>query len=266
MKDQAYTLRKLANNEVKSQYSMNILNKSSNKPCSVISLISAEKKAGKSNLIVNLAAGIENINKKILIIELADSKRGILNSIINTDNIEEVENHTNYKKHKYFQNIDIITDVIFKDTEGKVNIKSFINKIKAENIYDYILIDTDYALDYLAIGMMVESDKILLVSKPKQSAITESYLLIKSLAKSSIPEKISVIINSAYNDKEAYELFSNLNKTTLRFLNIAIRYVGCTNIVNKIGYYNSIKEPIYIQDAETIYKSNIDKIIENIIT
>lgn len=178
-----------------------------------IMFVSCNEKEGTSTIISDIAIYLANIGKKVLIIDLnlinpsiskmLNVDSSILKSIFEDINFEEYITETDIKNLDVFsiKEMPSKTSDILKSDE----IKSFIQNIKNECIYDYIFIDTP------------------------SISVSHDIEIISSYA----DEVIIIVENKKLKESQLLDLKDNLYKANLKILGV---------ILNKLNYKKTIKE------------------------
>lgn len=167
-----------------------------------IGIISLKGGVGKTSTTIALGASIADFGKKVLLIDgnLSAPNLGIhLNNINPEITIHHVlQGKKNIKEAIYKSgNIDIIPASIFNRT--KTNPLKLKDKIKLlKRYYDYIIIDSSPALNEETLGVILASDKLLVVTTPDLPTISMT-LKATRLAKSRGTPIIGLIINKVHN-------------------------------------------------------------------
>ena len=92
--------------------------------------------------------------------------------------------------------------------------------------FDIMLIDTAAGISANVIYFNINADEILVVATPEPTSITDAYALMKVLSVKHNTANFKLIVNSAINEKEAEDVYNQLNLVTGRFLDISLEYYG----------------------------------------
>jgi flagellar biosynthesis protein FlhG len=90
---------------------------------------------------------------------------------------------------------------------------------------DYILFDTPAGISLTVTAFLEPSDRVVLVTMPEPTALTDAYALIKVLAKRGRRDRIGVLVNQAA-EAEARAIFRGLAWVTEQFLDQQLDYLG----------------------------------------
>ncbi len=218
----------------------NIIKANSQLPLArVITVTSGKGGVGKSNTAINLAVQFRKMGKRVIIL---DADFGLANIEIMFGAVP---------KHNLFDLIyqgkkiqDIITwgpmEIGFisggSGIAGMSNLSvDYLNYIirnlkELDEMADIILVDTGAGISDAVLEFLVASGEILLVTTPEPTSITDSYSLIKALARhprySHEATGIKVVANKVRDEEEAEALFNKLEMVVDRYLNIPISYLG----------------------------------------
>jgi flagellar biosynthesis protein FlhG len=92
--------------------------------------------------------------------------------------------------------------------------------------FDYILIDTGAGISDYTVEFVLSADKIIVVTTPEPTAITDAYAMIKVLFFRAKHPNISLSINMAQTEDEAKNIFNKINLIVQHFLNKTISSMG----------------------------------------
>ena len=90
---------------------------------------------------------------------------------------------------------------------------------------DYILFDTPAGISLTVTAFLEPSDRVVLVTMPEPTALTDAYALIKVLARRGRRDGIGVLVNQA-DEAEGRSIFRGLSRVTEQFLNLQIEFLG----------------------------------------
>ncbi|QNO16436.1 MinD/ParA family protein [Alkalicella caledoniensis] len=223
MIDQAHGLREL---KLKSQAKYN--------NTEVITVTSGKGGVGKSNTSVNLALSMASLGKKVLLIDVdiglanVDLLLGIYSKYTLFDFFNGMQNIETIIQN-VAENMDVISGgSAFTDSDLIENIERRKLNLELEKIlgYDYIIFDTGAGITKSVTDFCLIADKVLMVTTPEPTAITDAYALLKSLYKKDKDIKINIVVNRATNSKEGEVTANKLIKVSESFLHQKPVYVG----------------------------------------
>ena len=102
--------------------------------------------------------------------------------------------------------------------------------VKLDQMYDVVIIDTGAGITDSVMEFVMMSPEVVLVVTPEPTSITDSYSLIKALARhskySSETTTVKVVANRVRGEQEAEMLFHKLETVVDKYLKIPIEYLG----------------------------------------
>ncbi len=200
-----------------------------------ICITSGKGGVGKSNFILNMAIAMSIRNKKVLLID-ADMNLSNLDILLGI-----------YPQYSIKNLLDDIVDVedilvegpkgvkILPASSGDLNVARNAKKVQESLIqalqelrpkFDYILIDTGAGISEYTMDFVYSSDKVIVVTTPEPTSITDAYALIKMLFYHSRNPDISVVINMAQSEKEGKVIYDKISQILSHFLNKQVRFLG----------------------------------------
>lgn len=91
---------------------------------------------------------------------------------------------------------------------------------------DWLVIDTGAGLGANTVAFAAAADRILVVSTPEPTSMTDAYGMIKTLAPRVGPEAIEVVVNQAHDEEEARAVFARLDRVSRAFLGRPLTAAG----------------------------------------
>lgn len=242
----------------------NIIKANSQLPLArVITVTSGKGGVGKSNTAINLAVQFRKMGQRVIIL---DADFGLANIEIM---FGAVPKHNLFDLIYQGKNIrDIITpgpmEIGFisggSGIAGMSNLdKDYLNYIimnlkELDEMADMILVDTGAGISDAVLEFLVASGEILLVTTPEPTSITDSYSLIKALARhpryAAQTTKIKVIANKVRGEDEAELLFEKLDMVVNRYLELPISYLGMIPQDEKLAQAVMQQMPVSIDHPE----------------
>ena len=243
--------------------------KKTDKLAKLIAITSGKGGVGKTNFILNLAISMSIRGKKVLLID-AD---------MNLSNIDVLLGiYPEYTLANLLDE-DITVDKLL--IEGPRGIKLLSassgdlmvmqNQRKYQQMlidiymdmrkdFDYILIDTgagitDYTMDFL-----YATDKIIVVTTPEPTAITDAYAMIKVLFFRAKNPNISLIINMAQTEDEAKTIYNKINLIVQHFLNKSVNNLGFILLDKNVKESVREQAPLIIKRPRSTASANIHNI------
>ena len=125
------------------------------------------------------------------------------------------------------------------------------NLAQLDAITDIIIVDTGAGISDAVLEFLVASGEILVVTTPEPTSITDSYSLIKALARhkrfSTENSQIKVIANKVENSAEGQALYNKLNAVVARYLKLPLNYLGAVPEDNLLTKAVMQQTPVSIQ-------------------
>ena len=126
------------------------------------------------------------------------------------------------------------------------------NLAQLDEIADVIIVDTGAGISDAVLEFLVASGEILVVTTPEPTSITDSYSLLKALARhprfSPEESKIKVIANRVEAAEDGLALFKKLNVVVERYLNIPLTYLGAIPKDDKLSDAVMQQMPVALQN------------------
>ena len=215
----------------------------------VMTVTSGKGGVGKSNTSINLAIQFRKMGQRVIIL---DADFGLANIEVMFGAVPKHNLADLIYQGKSIK--DIITwgpmDVGF--ISGGSGIASMSNLSREHLTYiiqnlaeldaitDIIIVDTGAGISDAVLEFLVASGEILLVTTPEPTSITDSYSLLKALARHArfSPEnsQVKMIANKVENATEGQALYNKLNAVVARYLKLSVDYLGAVpedNLLSK---------------------------------
>ncbi len=240
----------------------------------LITITSGKGGVGKSNFILNLAIAMSIRGKKILLID-AD---------MNLSNIDVLLGlYPQYTLSNLLDEVITVDQLLMEGPKGiKILPASSGDLMVMQNAkkyqqaliqaymdlrrdFDYILIDTGAGISDNTVDFVVGSDKIVIITTPEPTAITDAYAMIKILYYRLKDPDISLVVNMAQTEDEGRNIFNKINLIVQHFLNKKISFLG--TIPSDKYLPEAVKEqiPIIIKRPRALASVNVHNIAMNIL-
>ncbi len=112
--------------------------------------------------------------------------------------------------HENFQMYEVIIDIIYSHEED----------------YDYIILDSPAGISKDSVNLSAYCNYRLIVATPDRSSITDSYSLIKLLAKNYEIKENHLIVNMLSHKKQFAKVVQTISETAENFLNVRTQVLG----------------------------------------
>ncbi len=200
----------------------------------IITLTSGKGGVGKSTISVNLGLALAGAGKKVL---LFDADLGLANINVLLGVVPKFNLYHVVKGHKELEDIIIHTpeglDIIagasgysmlanLSDKE-RSNLISAFEKLSG---YDILLIDTGAGVSSNVVGFTLPADKIIVVTTPEPTAITDAYGIIKSIVLVAPDKNLKLLVNRASSSLEGRKVAERVINISNQFLNVRVENLG----------------------------------------
>jgi len=98
---------------------------------------------------------------------------------------------------------------------------------RLEQHYDVLLIDTGAGIGPNVLGLMTAADRVLIVTTPDPTAITDAYAVIKTAHRQHRGLDVRLLVNQARNPDEAFQVYTRVSNVCRKFLGLDVVYAGC---------------------------------------
>lgn len=106
---------------------------------------------------------------------------------------------------------------------------------------DVLLIDTPAGISENVAFFCISSEEIIVLTSPEPTAITDAYAIIKVLFTRYQEKEFHIVVNSARNPDEAFDIYRRLSVAAEKFLNISLHYLGY------IPFDDNVKKAVMMQ-------------------
>lgn len=239
----------------------------------IITITSGKGGVGKTNIVANLGYALSRFGKRVLIFD-ADLGLGNLDVLLGLA--------PQYNLSHVIQGEKELKDVVM-DGPGRLKILPAASGIQemtslseqeryrmfsqlADFILDFdiILIDTAAGISSNVLYFNIHADEILVVATPEPTSITDAYALMKVLSVKHGTAKFKLIVNSAANEREAEDVFNQLNLVAGRFLDISLEYYGSVmldpNVLKGVRQQKAVSEMAPLAKASRCFAALARKI------
>ncbi len=200
----------------------------------IITLTSGKGGVGKSTISVNLGLALASAGKKVL---LFDADLGLANINVLLGVVPKFNLYHVIKGHKELEDIIIRTpeglDIIagasgysmlanLSDKERGTLVSAF-EKLSG---YDIMLIDTGAGVSSNVVGFTLPADKVIVVTTPEPTAITDAYGIIKSIVLVAPDKNLKLLVNRAQSSLEGKKVAERVINISSQFLNVRVENLG----------------------------------------
>jgi flagellar biosynthesis protein FlhG len=205
------------------------------RPVQVVGITSGKGGVGKTNISVNLAVALANQGRQVM---LLDADLGLANidvllglqpaynlaHVINGESsLEEViiTGPAGIKIIPAASGVQAMARLSPAEHAGLINAFSEIS-----TTLDVLLIDTAAGIADSVISFTRAAQEVLVVVCDEPASITNAYALIKVLNKEHHLQRFHILANMAHTAEEGRRLYDKLTKTTDRFLDVTLNFLG----------------------------------------
>lgn len=242
----------------------------------IITITSGKGGVGKTNIVANLGYALCRFGKKVLILD-ADLGLGNLDVLLGLA--------PQYNLSHVIQGEKQLKDVVvegpgrLKILPAASGIQEMTSLTNAERHlifsqlsefildYDIMLIDTAAGISSNVLYFNINADEILVVATPEPTSITDAYALMKILSVKHDTGRFKLIVNAAKNEREADDVFKQLNLVAGRFLDISLEYYGSImlddNIPKGVRQQKAVSELAPLTKASRCFTALARKIADS---
>jgi len=98
---------------------------------------------------------------------------------------------------------------------------------RLERAYDVLLIDTGAGIGPSVLGLLTAADRVLIVTTPDPTAITDAYAVIKTAHRQNNELDARLLVNQAGDPNEARQVYTRVANVCGKFLGLDLPYAGC---------------------------------------
>ncbi len=228
--DQAHTLRGF-----NAPHHLSSSTQESSHFTNVYSITSGKGGVGKTAVVSNLAYALANQGKRVLIL---DADLGLANidvvfGLTPAHNLNhffsgEVELHNilidgplGIKILPAGSGIQNYTQL---ESQQKIQLLEGLDSMN--DLFDYVLIDTEAGISENVTYFNTAAQEILVVTTPEPTAITDAYALMKLLSVQYHEKKFNLLVNQIRSEDDALDVYKKLTMVSNRYLDISIDYLG----------------------------------------
>ncbi|NSL51165.1 MinD/ParA family protein [Calidifontibacillus erzurumensis] len=200
-----------------------------------IAVVSGKGGVGKSNFSLNFALGLAKENASVLLFDM-DIGMGNIDILMgvapNRTLVDMFESNASLKDiiEKGANNLSFIAagtglSSIFKLDQNKF--ERFITQFE-ELIedYEYVIFDMSAGITDESMQFILASNEVFVITTPEPTSITDAYAVMKYIYLKESQTPYYLVVNKAYNAKQAQSTANRLGNTVKRFLNKDVVILG----------------------------------------
>lgn len=226
-KDQAHSLRNHMKNDI-------ALSNSDLTP-QIISIASGKGGVGKSNIAVNLAYQCSKQGKRVLLFDAdfglgntdillgVNPKYNLSHLMDGTKNIQDITYEIN-------PNLTILAtgsaNFVLANASTMILDMIFYQLEKYAQSFDLVLIDTGSGIGELVRNTLLFSDRVIVVTSPDPSSLTDSYATIKMVSQRDHSADFSLVVNMVESMKQGKNVYQQLKQVSKKFLDVELNSLG----------------------------------------
>lgn len=192
----------------------------------VVTVSGSKGGIGKTFFAVNFAVELKNRGFRVLIFD-ADINLSNVNLFINIDEdsafTDFLEKRAEIQEviQKGVGGIDAIyagSDFESLLTVGEAELERIQEGLgQIESDYDYIIVDTQAGLNSFNLGLILSSDRNILVTNPEITALVDLYKVIKLSSQKKRGLHFEIVVNKTSGPQEAARVFQKISQTVKQF-------------------------------------------------
>ncbi len=221
-------------------------------PVKTIAVSSGKGGVGKTNVAINVAAALSELGKRVMLLDadLGLANTDIMLGLTSRKNISHVLSGECELHDIIVQGplgVEIIPAASGVPEMAELGVREQMGLIHAFSQLkmppDILLVDTATGISSNVISLINATQEVILVVCDEPASITDTYAMIKLLSQQHQIRKISVLANMSRGTLAGKQLFNKLKRTTDRFLDVSLDYIGA------IPYDNLVVRAIRNQRA-----------------
>ena len=240
----------------------------------ILGITSGKTFVGKTNFVLNFAVAMSIKKKKVLIVD----------GSLNQSNIAQLLGI--YPQYTLINYIDkeILVDKLLTTApcglkylsaySGDIMVTQNTKKYQETLVsiymdmrkdFDYIIIDAGVGINDTTLGYLNTADRIVIVTTPESSSITDAYAMIKILYFRSKTQSLSILINMVQSKEEAVSIYNKINLIVQHFLNKSVGNFGFIFTDNHVKEAVLSQTPFVEKEPNCTASLNINNILDEFI-
>ncbi len=201
----------------------------------MLCLSSGKGGVGKTSLTVNLAVALAELGPKVLIVDgdLGLANVDILLGIEVQTTIRDIlDNDSDPMAAVVYvePNLGVlpassgVPDMVSLGSEDQALLEQVLRSIAQH--FDFVIMDTAAGIGPSVLWFNSFVDHNLVVLTPDPTSLTDSYALIKVLARDYQRQRFHLVLNMVADEQESLQTYNGLAKVAAKFLQLKLNYLG----------------------------------------
>jgi flagellar biosynthesis protein FlhG len=209
--------------------------KSGHKQIKTMTVTSGKGGVGKTNMVASLAVAFSRAGKKVMILD-ADLGLSNIDVIFDLAPKYTIQHVLSGEKRL----ADVLVDgpygiKILPASSGVQELTELdefqrlrlLEEFEAyDSEIDLLLIDTGAGISGNVAFFCIAAQETIVVTSPEPTALTDAYALIKVLFTQYQERDFKILVNSARDSEDAFDVFRRLSLAAEKFLNLSLDYLG----------------------------------------
>jgi flagellar biosynthesis protein FlhG len=201
----------------------------------VIAVASGRPRVGKTTVVLNLASVLACRGKKVLVVDERPRRaqlERVLRSPPRYDLAEVIRGRKSLEEVivdgpagiRLLPAQDGLRHLADMPPHGQESLAAAFKQL-AQSV-DFVLVDPAPGVAPTALSLSLAAQEVLLLVTPDPQSITDTYALVKLLARDFARRKFHVIVNKTRTGIDAEAIYNNMAQAAGRYLNARLEYLG----------------------------------------
>lgn len=220
----------------------------------VITVAAARAGFGATSVVVNLAAFLARAGKEVLILDESQSldnvsnmlalksRHDLLHAVRCGKTMREIVLHDGPQNIRILPVARAIQALPTLCAQEREHLLESLAEVSSD--VDVVLVDATTYRDTDIKGSLAPNQPLMLVINSTPSAITESYALIKRMAKQDGRQHFGIVVNKACNEQAARLVFGNVAQVARQHLQVCVEYLGYIPFDEKLKRAAQLGRPV----------------------